>query len=323
MKCIGIEIAKEEFKACMNDKVIDFSNDTPGFKVFMKDFFSEKEEVHCIMEASGPYYLGLATFLYNQGVKVSVVNPLVIRRFCQMNLKRAKTDKVDVKQITEFGRKMEPELWKPAPKAIIHLQQLQSAEDHLRRQLTQTNNHLGSLEVRPEINSVLIAVLKKQMQETTKSLKNIQKEMQGIIAENYATESKLLQTIPGIGTKTAAMLIIITHGFTRFETAEQLLSYTGLSPRIFESGKSINRKVHITKMGTARMRQLLYMAAQTARKRNQGCIDLYDRLRAKGKPYKVACVAVAAKLLRQSFAVATSGKPFTPELSFGKKMTAA
>jgi len=45
------------------------------------------------MEASGPYYLSLANFMYDKGFKVYVVNPLKIKRFSQMNFNRAKTDK--------------------------------------------------------------------------------------------------------------------------------------------------------------------------------------------------------------------------------------
>lgn len=51
------------------------------------------------MEASGPYYLKLDTFFHSHGVKVSVVNPLIINRFSQANLYRAKTDKKDSKTI--------------------------------------------------------------------------------------------------------------------------------------------------------------------------------------------------------------------------------
>lgn len=43
---------------------------------------------HCVLEASGPYYLPLACFLHGRGVAVSVVNPLVIKRFSQMRLLR-------------------------------------------------------------------------------------------------------------------------------------------------------------------------------------------------------------------------------------------
>jgi transposase len=56
------------------------------------------------MEASGPYYLQLACYLHDAAGKVSVINPLVIRRFSQMRMSRAKTDKKDAKMIAEYGK---------------------------------------------------------------------------------------------------------------------------------------------------------------------------------------------------------------------------
>jgi hypothetical protein len=43
---------------------------------------------------------------------------------------------------------------------------------------------------------------------------------------------------------------------------------------------------------------------------NKACKQMYDRLKAAGKPSKVALIAVAAKLIRQVFAVIKSGDPF-------------
>ena len=58
-------------------------------------------------------------------------------------------------------------------------------------------------------------------------------------------------------------------------------------------------------MGRGRLRQLLYVGSWQARRVNSGCRVLYDRLRDAGKPPKVISVAIAHKLLRQAFAVAT------------------
>lgn len=58
----------------------------------------------CVMEDSGVYYLKLATFLSDKGIAVSVINPLIIRRFSQMRMSRAKTDKKDAMLIAEYGK---------------------------------------------------------------------------------------------------------------------------------------------------------------------------------------------------------------------------
>jgi transposase len=120
-------------------------------------------------------------------------------------------------------------------------------------------------------------------------------------------------SIPGVGPKTAIRLIGVTEGFTRFTTVKQLVSYVGLSPHPYESGTSIKGKGHLAKYGMGRMRQLLYLCSWTARRSNPGCAVLYKRLKAQGKPERVIKCAVAHKLVRQAYAIATRGGMFDPE----------
>ena len=98
-KVIGIDISKETFNVAfdqhgywINEK---FRNLKRGFSSFSK-YLTPQD--HCVMEASGPYYLPLAMDLFQRGIPVSVVNPLVIRRFSQMRLSRTKTDKKDAQR---------------------------------------------------------------------------------------------------------------------------------------------------------------------------------------------------------------------------------
>ncbi len=119
-----------------------------------------------------------------------------------------------------------------------------------------------------------------------------------------------LKSIPGIGPKTATMLILLAKGVLAFENYRQLISYVGLTPRVYQSGTSVKGKGHICKMGTARIRSLLYMCALKAKSCNPACKTLFERLRTNGKPFKVALIAVANKLLKQVFAIAKSGRAF-------------
>jgi transposase len=131
------------------------------------------------------------------------------------------------------------------------------------------------------------------------------------IAEKHHAELLTnLRSIPSVGKRTALMLLIITDGFTKFENAKELVSYVGLCPRLYESGTSIKGKSRICKMGMSRMRQLLYLCAMSAIKVNVQCKAMYDRLKQSGKNGKLALVAVASKILRQSFAVGFGNIPY-------------
>ena len=69
------------------------------------------------------YSLQLAVALYEKGIKVSVVNPLQIKRFAQTKLKRTKTDQVDAALIAEYGERMQPKLYEPPAPFMRQLQQ--------------------------------------------------------------------------------------------------------------------------------------------------------------------------------------------------------
>uniref|UniRef100_UPI00389A1B71 IS110 family transposase n=1 Tax=Tenacibaculum tangerinum TaxID=3038772 RepID=UPI00389A1B71 len=105
----GIDISKDVFDVCDFDgKNHQFKNTLLGFKKFKKLLVVDS---HCVMEATGYYHHQLAYYLLDQGVKVSVVNPLKIKRFGQMKLSKIKTDKSDSKLIQDYGKQMNPRQW--------------------------------------------------------------------------------------------------------------------------------------------------------------------------------------------------------------------
>ena len=110
-------------------------------------------------------------------------------------------------------------------------------------------------------------------------------------------------------------MICLTDGFSKFshDQVKQFISYIGMSPRTFESGTSVKGKAHISKVGNSRMRSMLYMCSWTAKRKNQQCAELYERLSKKGKPEKVIKVAIAHKLVRQIFGVIKNGATFSKE----------
>jgi transposase len=314
MKYVGVDISKQTFDA-FNDELgsRQFSNDRAGFKVFKKWMGTS---VQVVMEASGPYYLRLAHDLYSANIPVSVINPLVIRRFCQMNLQRAKTDKKDAASIAQFAQLTTPSQWSPAPEYLQQLLQMQSVMEQLTRQQTSTLNATEALKQHPLIDKKAQNALHKVAQIQKEQIAQLEKEIMELTRQHYQTEYVSLTSIPGIGKKTAMLLILATDGFTRFENIKQLVAYTGIAPRIFQSGKTINKKPKISKLGMADLRRSLYMCTLRAIEQNEACKNLYERLRQKGKAAKVALMAVCHKLLRQAFAVVKNKTEYKTELSF-------
>jgi transposase len=124
----------------------------------------------------------------------------------------------------------------------------------------------------------------------------------------------LLTTIDGIGPLTAARLIAELGDPTSFESPAALAAYVGAIPALRQSGKRTGQWARLTPHGHFRLRQALWMPTLTAVRRNPWLRAYYQRLRANGKPAKVALVASMRKLLLAVYAVARDRKPFVPHL---------
>ena len=312
----GIDISKSFFDVAIPQggkyKSYKFNNDLAGFKALEKAL---PEGSHMVMEASGPYYLMLACFLCEKRIAVSVINPLVIRRFCQMRMSRAKTDKKDAVMIAEYGKTEKPGLWKAPEQHVITLQQMEAVLSNLIKERTALSNQIESFTSSGMLDKMLWKILTKELRHKEELIAQLNKEMEALSTRHYAEMLEDIQSIPGMGKKTAMALIVLSGGFERFDDYRKLSSYIGICPRIFESGKSIKGKARICKMGMSRIRAMLYICAWSAKRCNKACKDLYERLVAKGKAKKLALVAVANKLLKQAFAIATQKTKYNENYS--------
>ena len=131
--------------------------------------------------------------------------------------------------------------------------------------------------------------------------------MERLIKEYNQQMYSNIRSIPGVGKKTALLLIASTNGFKSFENQRQLSAFFGLAPTERTSGTSIRGRSRINKAGNPKIRNYLFLCSFTASQCNPQCRALYDRLVAKGKSKKLALIAVANKLLKQALAIAKSG----------------
>lgn len=196
----------------------------------------------------------------------------------------------------------QPDAWKPEAGHVLELKQNQAALENLISVKTSFLNQLEAFSNSTVKNPMLIKSINSIIKKTEKEIKNIETQMQKIVKEHYSEMFKQLKSIPGIGNKTAIMLIAITNGFENFSSSKKLSCYIGMCPRIFESGTSVKGKAKISKMGAGRIRALLFMCAMASLKSNKACKQLYNRITEKGKNGRLALIAVANKLIKQAFA---------------------
>jgi transposase len=315
-KVVGIDVSKDTLAIChlVEEKLqhLETENNPAGFKKLVKQCSTESIYV---MEATGIYYLQLAYYLYEQGAQVVVVNPVIIKRYIQMHLGKGKSDKKDAQWIRRYGEQNQVTYWQPEEQVIVECRQLEQVIEQLIKQKTMVINSLEALERQPVVSSLAIKSLKQTLNTLEKQIKQLEGRLLDNLEKTFAKEIKLLTSIPGIGKKTAGMLLLFAGSFQKIDNYRQLIAKAGLSPREYTSGSSIRGKVRITKMGGSLIRSKLYVCSFSAKKSNAACKALYDRLVAKGKNGKLALIAVCNKLLKQAFAIVKSGIPYRPDFS--------
>lgn len=312
MTYIGIDISKATFVAAFPQangfKTETYPNDAKGIRRFIAKL--DQSAHQCVMEATGNYCFLLLYLLDKSGIKASLINPKKIKNYARMMMSVTKTDAKDASLIADFGEKFKPEPYKFPSEQILVLKQKKTVIRQLQKQLTATKNLLSSLEPLPVKDKKCIHSLKQTIAFLEKQIKYMQQEMEAVVTDVFDKQLKLLTSIKGIGVTLATALIIATGGFTYFDNAKQLTRFIGICPTIEQSGTSVNIRGHINRNGDETLRSMLYVAAWSASQHNSACKELYQRLRGRGKSGKVAMVAVANKLVRQAFSVATSNKSY-------------
>ena len=304
----GVDISKDVFDVfgSLNGH-FQFKNTESGFVAFAKAL---PENVLVVMEATGYYHYRLAQFLDKDGIAVSVVNPLSVKRFIQMKLAKVKTDKSDAKAICEYGSINEVPLYSALTDVQAECLQLFRLLDSYLKKSTATKNKMHGETVLGIPSPFVFRSLRRDLKHLKKEIKGIEDRLLKLVKADQQEQLTLLKSIPGMGVKTALFLIVATDGFSKFERAGQLCSYVGITPTIRESGSSVRGRSRISKVGNKKLRNLLFLCAFSACKYNKACKEIYERIVAKGKSKKLALIAVANKLLKQTFAIAKSGRPY-------------
>jgi len=311
-KWIGIDVSKDELAVCVMDeqkKVLNasFANDKKGYRS-LSNYLKKRQVVAAAvcLEATGIYGEAVAMYLHESGYRVSVVNPLRIKRYAQSQLRRNKTDKLDAQIIADFCRTQEPPLWTPPDPSWLELRALTRRLDNLIQMQVQEKQRLQSVtseSVRASVQAH-IGYLQQQIDELLRQIKQHIKQH-----PELKKQQELLNSIPGIGDKTSMRLLAEIRDITAFETVEQLVAFAGLNPKLRQSGK-YQGQVKISKLGNAAVRTALFMPARRAKRSNPLVQPLVQRLTTQKCCANAITVAVMRKLLHFAYGVLKSGQPF-------------
>ena len=305
---IGFDVSKQTIDAAFidgeNTEHVRVENNQIGYnRVLEKIRRYKAEEIILTMEATGVYHCRCASFFESLGFLVSVVNPLIIKRFADMKMSRAKTDKADAKLIAQYGLNQKTYEYKTPSKNRLKIQVFLKTIESLKQEKTQHRNRLEALAHCTFDMQEAATIHRDMIEQIDLYIKQLEKKIAAIVDEEYSEAYAHLLSIPGIGKRVAAAVLGNFGDMENFTTAKQLVGYIGLNSSPRESGTSIRGKGSISRKGNSYLRKLFFLASLSACKYNKSCRDLYERLIAKGKAKKVALIAVANKLVRQSFAI--------------------
>jgi len=245
-----------------------------------------------------------------------VVNPRQLHAYSPSLPRRAKTDPRDAQLLVLFGHDRARELprWRPPAQIYHELRQRLSVRESLMHLCQQARNQRHALLQWPVQVEAALAPLDSVISDLEARLTTLEREIETILRDGaWASSARLLSSISGIGPLTTAWLLVTTLNFQLTSSPESLAAYAGLVPLARDSGSSVRGRRSIGSEGNRQLRRALYLASLSAAQYNPVIKAFYQRLRASGKPMKVARCAAARKLLRLAWAVVTKGQPFDPE----------
>jgi transposase len=288
---IGVDIAKSHLDAAMGNEKRRFSNDTIGHRELIKWVKQVKAPVQVICESSGGYERALVQALARAGAQISLVQANRVRQFARAAGILAKTDRIDAEVLCEFGKVMQPQTVTAATLEQEHLRELESQRRHLTHLLVMEQNRAARVSDASvvRLNRSLIKQIKKQIEKLDLLIKEHIEQ-----SPRLSAKAEKLISIKGVGLRTAALLLAQMPELGQLNRRE-VAALVGVAPFNRDSGRMRGKRAIYG--GRRSVRHGLYMAALVAARHNPVRRQFYLRLRAAGKPAKLALTATMRKLL--------------------------
>ena len=289
---VGIDVSKAHLDAHLapEGRAARFPNDRDGIRRLVK--WIGAAPVRCVAyEPTGRWHRPLEAALLRAGLPAAAANPLRARRFAEASGQQAKTDPVDAAMLAAMAAALPLRPAAAADAALADLRELVLAREQLVKDRTAAQNRLSQ---------ATLAQLRTEFRRRLRQVRRQIKAMDDAIAQALAADpalarrAEVLRSVPGISQATAACLIAELPELGSL-SAKAAACLAGLAPFANQSGdRDGKRRI---RGGRARPRAALHMPALVAVRHNPDLKAKYDRLRAAGKPHKVALTAVMRSLL--------------------------
>ena len=288
---VGIDVAKDRLDVHLRPagEAFTVARDGEGIEALSAQLSALKVEL-IVLEATGGFETVVAAGLAAAGLPLAVVNPRQIRDFARATGRLAKTDPLDAAVIAHFAEAVRPQARPVASAEAQVLGELVARRRQLIGMMTAERNRRRQLTTKRLIKGIdrILAVLQAQLTELERDIGDA---VRGTPA--WREKEDLLVSVPGIGQKIARTLIAELPELGSLDR-HQVAALVGVAPFNRDSGKWRGRRSIAG--GRAVVRSALYMSVLVSIRRKLPLATVYNRLRAAGKPAKVAIVACMRKL---------------------------
>lgn len=289
---IGIDVAKHTLEIAPFDKGGNSISNTPkDIRALFRRISRLSLPAVLCCEATGGYEKTLVSLALAADHPVAILNPKQVRDYARSKGILAKTDRIDAQVIADFAAQNRPQPMEAPSPSQAALRSLVTRRSSL---VDMRKDELNRLD--PEPDPETKKSIKRHLRWIDKEIAAIESKIRTLINEHpdLKAASKRLQQVKGIGPNTTQVLLANVPELGRLED-RKVVALVGLAPFNNDSGNWKGRRS--IRGGRSQVRKVLYMAAVTALTHNPILKAFYKRLIAKGKPPKVAIVAVMRKLL--------------------------
>lgn len=285
---VGVDVAKAHLDFDLPEGLRRLPNVPASIPAFLAKLPANS---HLVVEATGGYERPLALACLKSGRRISIAHPTCVRHFAKARGQLAKTDALDARLLSDFGRALQPAPYLGLDPDLAQVAEILSARDQLVKARVQLTNALEHVTV-----SLVRRSLSTQIRQLQRHIDRLEEALPGLLEKSpvLARRHQLLRRHPGVGPLTAATLLALLPELGHANRG-QIAALAGLAPFNRDSGQTRGKR--FTSGGRPRIRRALYLATLSAIRYPSPVADFYRRLRADGKPAKLALIASARKLL--------------------------
>lgn len=310
MYILGFDVSKHELVCVLINKRGSIKgnwkirNEKEHICSFLNEILDRYTKVVAGCEATGEYHNVLAKSCIDVSIPFYVLNPIVTKQFTRATVRKKKTDLTDAHIIAKCILQGEGYLIREEDfNNIKPLLRTASQLGGIKKSVGQVNKRFE--EHYPELD------VKDVFEDICESINKGVKQLNRLAIEQIDNDiCELLCSISGIGKTLAPVFIAEIGDIHRFKSIKSLIAFSGLDPKIRQSGIALNRNTKITKRGSPYLRRAAFIAASIAQRHDPVLKEYYDKKRNEGKRYREATIANARHILARIYAVWKRGTPY-------------